>query len=237
MKASKSFQHLCSAALWLGAALAPGLPAYAQSNPGYPDSVYAYDAREVAMLPPYCRYTQAFRDRMPGGNNPDQIKHWESVMGATFQAMHHYCMGLMKTNRAILIERTQQYRHFYLDSSIGEFDYVIKNAPEDFVLLPEILTKKGENLIRLGRGALGIQAFARAIELKPDYWPPYAYMSDYYKNTGDPKKARELLEKALSFSPDAKGLKTRMAELDALKDKRQTAPQTRKPASPQPPNR
>ncbi len=233
MKASKSVRYLCQAALALGSVLAAGIPAHGQGGvPGYPESVQAYDPREVALLPRYCIYTQLFRERVPGGGNQDEIDRWYSDMGPSFHAMHHYCWGLMKTNRAILFARTRQNRMFYLDDSIGEFNYVIRNATPNFVMLPEIFTKKGENLIRLGRGPLGILALQRAIELKPDYWPPYAAMSDYYKETGDLARAREWLEKGLSVTPDVKALKVRMAEIDGAKDKRKTAPQSGMPQQP-----
>lgn len=233
MKASKPVRYLCQAALALGSVLAAGIPAHGQGRvPGYPDSIDAYDPREVAMLPRYCIYTQSFRERVPGGDNPDEIKRWYSVMGDTFHAMHHYCWGLMRTNRAVILTRNRQDRLSYLHSSIGEFDYVIQHAPPDFILLPEILTKKGENLIRLGKAPLGMLEFKRAIELKPDYWPPYAYLSDYYRDTGDLAKAREWLEKGLSLSPDTKALRNRLVELDAVKDKRKTA---RQPGTPQQP--
>jgi tetratricopeptide (TPR) repeat protein len=225
MKSSTSLRLLCQAALALGLVLVAGMPAHGQGVPGYPDDVrYGFDAREVAMLPRYCIYTQLFRDNVPGGNNPEEIKRWYSIMGDTFHAMHHYCWGLMKTNRATLLARTQESRMFYLNDSIGEFDFVIQRAKPDFVMLPEILTKKGENLIRLGRGPQGILELQRAIKLKPDYWPPYAAMSDHYKATGEIRKAREVLEEALSHSPDAKALKTRLAELEKAEGKRKTAP-------------
>jgi len=191
--------------------------------PGYPEQVEAMDSREVAMLPRYCPYTQVFRDRVPGGNNAAEIHRWSNTIGPVFYAMHHYCVGLMKTNRALLIARTPQYKKFYLESSLEEFDYVIRHATSDFVLLPEILTKKGENLIRLGRASSAVLELLRAIELKPDYWPPYAVLSDHYKSTGNVDKAREVLEKGLSLSPDVKALKTRLAELRAVNDKRKAA--------------
>ena len=169
------------------------------------------------MLPRYCAYTQSFRDHVPGGNNPAEIQRWYSMLGETFNAMHHYCWGLMKTNRGVLLARSEQSRRFYLNDAISEFDYVLDHAPPDFVLLPEILMKKGENLIRLGQDGSGNLQLLRAIELKPDYWPPYAVMSDYYKKKGDLKNAREVLEKGLSASPDAKALKERLANLDAVK--------------------
>ena len=217
MKAIRLVGRIFRTMLALGVILATGVPTYAQDIPGYPASIYAYDPREVAMLPRYCPYTQGFRDHVRGGNNPTEIQRWSSMLGQTFDAMHHYCYGLIKTNRGVILAPNEQSRRFYLNDAIGEFDYVLDHAPPDFVLLPEILMKKGENLIRLDQVGSGNQQLLRAIELKPDYWPPYAVMSDYYKKKGDLKNAREVLEKGLSASPDAKALKERLANLDAEK--------------------
>lgn len=192
-----------------------GLSVHAQGIPGYPDTVEGYDPREVGMLPGYCIYTQVFRDRVAAGNNRQIIDQWYAQMGPVFHTLHHYCYGLMKTNRAVLLARDETTRRFYLLDSLTEFDFVIQRAPPDFILLPEILSKKGENLIRLGKGALGAQELERAIELNPNYWPPYAHMSDYSKSKGEIKAARDWLEKGLATSPDARGLTRRLTELDA----------------------
>lgn len=206
-------------------ALALSLPAQAQQAiPGYPDLVTEYDPREVAMLPRYCIYTQLFRDRVPGGNNKEIIDRWYAHLGQEFHALHHYCWGLMKTNRAVLLARNPTARQFYLADSINEFDYVIRHSKDGFVLLPEILSKKGENLIRLGKGPLAMLSLERATSLKPDYWPPYAHMSDYLKSTGDVKQARETLERGLAQAPDAQGLKRRLAELETSKPLRSASP-------------
>jgi tetratricopeptide (TPR) repeat protein len=140
-------------------------------------------------------------------------------MGPIFNAVHHYCLGLMRTNRAVLLARTQQSRKFYLESALNEFTYVTDRAPADFVLLPEIHTKKGENFIRLDKAGPGIKELERAIELKADYWPAYAALSDYYKKTGDVTKARQLLDHALKYSPDSVALKRRLGELEGAKPK------------------
>lgn len=187
--------------------------AAAQEIPGYPDSVEGYDPREVAMLPGYCKYTQLFRDRVPGGNDPKQIAHWYQVMGRPFHAMHHYCWGLMKTNRALLLARTKQVRNYYLHSSVQEFDYVINSSPSTFFMLPEIYTKRGENLLRLRELGEGMMSLQHAIDLKPDYWPPYAALGDYFKETGNYAKAAEWLQKGLAASPNAKPLQERLAAL------------------------
>jgi tetratricopeptide (TPR) repeat protein len=229
MTTRKFFKLLCTGFV-LGGVLIANIASSASQNPyqipGYPDRIDDYDAREVAMLPPYCKHTQLFRDRIPGGNNPAEISRWSSTLGPTFPHLHHYCWGLMKTNRAVLLARTRQAKNSNLDTAIKEFDYVLQRAPEDFVLLPEILTKRGENLIRLGRGANAVRDLERAIEIKADYWPPYVALSDYYKASGDATKARALLEKALSFAPEIKTIKNRLAELDGVKGKQKPSPRT-----------
>lgn len=116
---------------------------------------------------------------------------------------------------------------YRLRDSITEFEYVIRRAPRDFVLLPEILTRKGENLLRLGRVALGIGELRQAIEIKPDYWPPYSTLSDFYKDNGEPAKAREVLVEGLAAAPGTASLKRRLAELDAAKPAPPETPSSR----------
>jgi len=195
-----------------------------------------FGSRDIYLLPVYCKYTQDYRDRVPGGNNPAEIARWTTSMGSTFNHMHHYCYGLMASNRAAFLSRTREDRMYQLNNSIEDFDYVIQRAPPDFALLPEILTKKGESLIRLDRAEEGMLEFQRAINIKTDYWPAYAAMSDYYKEASQLAKAREWLEKGLSVAPKTKALIQRLAELDGPKDKRKTTPgPTRKPGALPPP--
>lgn len=202
----------------------PSTPVHCQVVSGYPQDIGAYDVREVAMLPRYCIYTQYFRDKVPGGSDQATIDGWYAQLGTAFHAMHHYCWGIMKTNRAVLLTSDRVTRQFYLSDSIGEFDYVIEHVPPDFVLLPEILAKKGENLIRLGRGSAAIAELQKATELKPDYWPPYAHMSDYFKEVGDKARAREVLQAGLRSAPDAAALQNRLAQLDVPTAKKKSTP-------------
>jgi tetratricopeptide (TPR) repeat protein len=220
MEADDVGPRLRSAAIVLAAWLAAVGSASAQKIPGYPEDVNALDPRETAMLPKFCAYTQRFRTIVPGGDNPTALSEWEAVFGAEiFHHMHHYCLGLMKTNRAVLLSRDPAVRRFYLGDSIIEFDYVINRAAPDFVLLPEILTKKAQNLVLLGKGPAAVLEFLRAIETKKDYWPPYAYLSDYYVETGDRKKATEVLKEGLSQVPSSSALQRRLDEIGQTKRK------------------
>jgi hypothetical protein len=237
MAPAKTFRSaLTRTLLALGCSLAACMPAHGQvAIPGFPDFVTDYDAREVALLPGYCPYTQLFRDHVPGGHNQEKMDYWYSVMGPSYNHMHHYCYGLMKTNRANLFARTRQARLFYLQDAVTEYEYVLRNASQDFMMLPEILTKKGENLIKLDKAPLAMLDLQRAIDLKPDYWPPYATVSDYYKANGSFTLAREWLEKGLAATSNARALEQRLAELEATPSERKSSAQRReKPASPEP---
>jgi tetratricopeptide (TPR) repeat protein len=90
-------------------------------------------------------------------------------------------------------------------------------------MLPEVRTKRAASLLYLGRAPEAIEEFGRAIELKPDYWPPYAALSDYYKQQRDVKEAKLWLERGLAANAEALPLKRRLAELDATDRKRKTA--------------
>jgi hypothetical protein len=182
-----------------------------------------FEPRLVSMLPPYCKYTQIFRERVPGGNNPDEIGRWTGLMGPTFIHMHHYCLGLMNVYRAAILAKTRQERVHNLSNSVLEFDYVIHNAPPDFSMLPEIFTRKGESLILLGRGAEGVVQLQSAIERAPDYSPPYSTLSDYYKDLGQPAKARDWVQKGLSVAPNSRPLMRRLEALDGMTDKPKSA--------------
>lgn len=181
--------------------------------PGYPDTIDSFDPREVAMLPPYCAYTHYFRAKVPGGADRQKTEAWRATLGDTFEHIHHYCFGLMKTNRAVLLSRSRQSRLFYLNDALLEFDYVIERSPRDFVLLPEILTRKADNLILLDRFPVAIYLFEQAIDIKPDYWPPYARLADHYSNTGATAKAREVLEAGLKAAPGTPALSRRLSAL------------------------
>jgi tetratricopeptide (TPR) repeat protein len=197
------------------ALLAMSGAAHAQGGvPGYPENFMSFDPREVALLPAYCKHSEYFRQKVPGGFDAEPLARWRATIGPSFIHIHHYCFGLLKTNRALFLTKTEQFRTFYLASSLQEYDYVLDRVPDDFVLKPEILTKRGESYVLLGKGPVGVLDFERAIELNPTYWPPYAQTSDYYKSVGNIGKARAVLEKGLEQSPDAQALKRRLAELE-----------------------
>lgn len=170
-----------------------------------------FTEREISMLPDFCRHKLA-RDAQKEVDPADTAR-FQELLGRTYLHLHHYCYGLVFTNRAKLARVTASERNSLLSQSIGEFDYTIRNSTVDFVLLPEMLTKKGENLLRLRRIQEGVSTLQSAIQTKPDYWPPYAVLSDYFKANGELDAARGWIEKGIAASPGAKALESRHLEL------------------------
>jgi Flp pilus assembly protein TadD len=127
---------------------------------------------------------------------------------------------MMKSNRALTLARTAQARDYYLGAALDDLDYMVNNSKPGFALLPEVLNFRAETLVRLGFGARAVLDCERAIELKPDYWPPYATLSDFYKSVGEVGKARETLQKGLQSSPNSKALAGRLAALNVGKPPR-----------------
>src|SRR5206468_2487332 len=96
-------------------AFAIGTKVSAAELAGYPEDMYAFDSREVAMLPRYCIFTYAYKEaRVAGSENQAEYDRWVQIMGEVFKHMHHYCFGLMNTNRAMLIARNIHTKTFYL---------------------------------------------------------------------------------------------------------------------------
>lgn len=191
-----------------------------------PCAVYAMpprfiSAEERALLPAYCKYTQG---GYVGHENPQQpsaeAKYWVGVFGgqgmtANLWRMHHYCYALIHIMRGQSFGMTpMEYKEAWT-GAIMEIDFAMMYLPQDFVLMPEMLLNRGRALMRLKKSDAALRSFQKAVELKPDYWPPYLEMADYYLGIQAKGKAIDILQDGLKHAPDAKALKLRLTELGA----------------------
>jgi tetratricopeptide (TPR) repeat protein len=148
-------------------------------------------------------------------------------MGSTFSAMHHHCWGLVAVRRAATQRLTKQDRDHLISNSVNEFTYVINSAGKSFVLLPEVFTRRAQSQLLIGREREAIEDFKQAWSLKPDYWPAYAYLADYFIARKNYKSAREVLDLGLKEAPGSKALAERRSKLpreqEAAAEKNPTA--------------
>jgi tetratricopeptide (TPR) repeat protein len=161
---------------------------------------------EMALLPRYCMDTEAFKYGPQGATQSPRAAHWERLMGHGFWSLHHACYAkiyMLRSYRSGVSAATQRNMR---ENARSEYLYVIKNTPDDFVLLPEIYTGLGQLELQLLRYNYADIAFTKARKLKPDYWPAYSHWADYLIKTGKKLEAKELLKAGLEYSPQAKVL-------------------------------
>lgn len=162
---------------------------------------------ELALVPGYCKDTQGFGYGDATTNPSPRSGHWVSLMGKTFWHMHHYCRGLIKRNRAMKAGMRFEERRDLIKSAIGEYEYVLGNNKDaDFILLPEIYTRVGEANILIANPSEAEQAFAKARQIKPDYWPAYSHWAEYLIQKGKRAEAKQLVKSGLEQTPNAKVL-------------------------------
>ena len=115
-------------------------PAQAQAQKTWP---HMPTPAEIALMPDYCQAKM--------GTNDEFRQLWNKRMGPDrFMHLHHYCHGLKQMNRYKIVFDAQQRRSI-LQTAVGEFDYVVRNWPDDFYLKAEAKTQKAmaESLLRL----------------------------------------------------------------------------------------
>lgn len=128
------------------------------------------------------------------------------------QNMHHYCDGLRFLDRAYAAMGNKKEMQFYLKESIGGFDTVLRATPESYPLRGEFHVGKARALKLMGRNAEAAAEYDKALRYKLDTPDVYIAIADYYKESGNKKKALELVTDGLKINPDSKGLKRRYTE-------------------------
>lgn len=159
-------------------------------------------AAEMKLLPRYCPDTEAY--------NPDRssvrYQYWLSLLGNSFKGLHHYCWAQITMMRSQKVGISRQARQAMWESARGDYGYVLKTSTPDFVLLPEIYTRVGEVELLLAHPDKASEAFARARQLKPDYWPAYSHWAEFLISIGRRPEALKVVVSGLAQSPDAKVL-------------------------------
>lgn len=156
---------------------------------------------EMALIPKYCPDTMGFNYGDAFFNTSPRAGHWVGLMGKTFWAIHHYCWGLINLGRATRVGVPPMIRKGTLEDVRNDFQFVLDRAPPDFIMLPEILTRMGEVELLLKRPVQAGKAFARAREIKQDYWPAYSKWAEFLISSGKRAEAKDLIKSGLEFSP------------------------------------
>jgi tetratricopeptide (TPR) repeat protein len=171
---------------------------------------------ELALLPEYCRDTQGVLYQVHGnGQDSPRAPYWLSLMGTDFWHMHHYCYALAYMMRAEAAGVTPQQKKYLYLRAISDYNYVIKNALPSMALMPEVMYKVGELQLLMENPGAASDAFERARQLRPDYWPAYTRWADVLAGLKRHNDALALVREGLRHSPDAKELLARATKYEA----------------------
>ena len=161
---------------------------------------------ELALLPPFCYDTMNMRYGSSAYNPSPRAAHWVSLMGQSFWAMHHYCWAKINQRRIFAPGTDPKFRIGLLSGVVGDFGYVIKNSPPDFIMLPEIYSSLGEVELLRKNPAAANDHFSTARKLKPSYPPPYQMWSEYLVSIGKKDEAKAHLKTGLEHNSAAVSL-------------------------------
>jgi tetratricopeptide (TPR) repeat protein len=168
---------------------------------------------EMALTPRFCPDTQGFKYGDASFNTSPRAKGWVAQMGKGFWHAHHYCWGIISFHRAQRFTLPENHRQALLKDVRGDFWYVVNNTESDFILLPEIYTWIGRTSVLMREPLEAGQAFAKAKNLKPDYWPAYFHWAEFLRGAGKSSEAMEVIKSGLKYSPTAKPLLALYREL------------------------
>jgi tetratricopeptide (TPR) repeat protein len=172
-------------------------------------------AGELALMPAFCQDVQTVNGWSQGGRESPRSPFWVSKMGRSFWDMHHYCwagVAVLRSKQPGLIKRERDH---LIQTAIDDYYYVINNAPENMILLPEIYYLIGESHKALGQIGLAVDAFQKSRSLKPDYWPAYTGHADLLMQANLRVEARAVLLLGIAVMPDEAALKSRLEQLGA----------------------
>lgn len=170
-------------------------------------------ALEISRLPSYCLDTEWFAGPKNSPRQSPKAARWEQQMGYGFWSLHHYCWGLVSLDRLRASPLTGEPRKFLVHQIVSEYYYVLNNSPPDFILRPELLWRLGEaELLRENYGE-AYEAFFKARQMKPDYWPAYSGWAEVLIKAKKTADARKLIEEGLMHAPQSTVLQEMLRKL------------------------
>lgn len=156
---------------------------------------------ELALTPAFCQDVQTINGWTQYSRESPRAPFWIAKMGKTFWGMHHYCWALINIHRSRAPGQSPQERSFKIQSAIADYYYVVRIAPPDFVLMPELYHLIGEAHVMDKEYALAIDAYLKSRRYKADYWPPYEGHAKVLEKLGKRVEARAVLAEGLALMP------------------------------------
>lgn len=183
---------------------APAAPA--AQPPGNPRPVGRLPVRaEDRLLPQECLFTNGTAHTVA---RPDIYQSLLARYGDGWSHMHHYCNALRQSLEYNRHGTTPTRRKDLARRMISEFDYVIRQSPPDFPLLPMVMLRRLDTLRTVGRTREAFESTVEFVERFPDLAEGHARLAWALRRAGRAAEADAVLGRA-------RGIVTNPAELDA----------------------
>lgn len=159
---------------------------------------------ERKALPAWCEFTHSF-DRTPGA--PGHFNDHVARYGVGWTHVHHFCWALGSLMRYSRYDTTAQMKQSLVAAALDDIDYVLRNAPRDFVLRYEILVRKVRVLVM--HGALAdAEALSREVLAEwPDRADSHGLVAEVLLASGRRREASDVLAAADAAVRDRARLK------------------------------
>lgn len=164
-----------------------------------PAGAVKWSAAEISAMPPYCagRYVRT--------TNHAEYKRWESQYGPDFLHTHHLCDGIGLLNKYPGVADNVQKREM-MKSIMGNLNYMIQNAKQDFKLMPDVYYYRGQAYNLVNKPGEAINDLRKAIELDPGYVQAYTLLADYLQKQRQKEEALRIVAEGLRHRPDSVSL-------------------------------
>jgi hypothetical protein len=205
MKAMIDWKHRVSAfpvlLVWAATTSVMAQPAWV--DPGRPPG--GFTLGELALLPDYCKDVQGVY--YGDATNPSpRAGYWLGVIGPDLWHMHHYCRALVMERRASQPGMHPSAKSVALLKAQSDYEYMMGVGSRKDPLMPEIMLRYGDLLVKMNNLPEAEHQWQRARELKPDYWPAYTRWIDVLIGLKLYDRAAALTADGLSHTPDNKEL-------------------------------
>jgi len=160
---------------------------------------------EDRLLPQECLFTNGTAHTMA---RPDIYQSLLARYGEGWSHMHHYCNALRQSLEYNRHGTTPTRRKDLSRRMIAELDYVVRQSPPDFPLLPMVMLRRLDTLRLVGRSREAFDSTVEFVERFPDLAEGYARLAWELRRAGRAAEADAVLGRA-------RGIVANPAELDA----------------------
>lgn len=169
---------------------------------------------EDRLLPRDCLYTNMTAH---SAAEPEVYLALIKKYGQAWEHMHHYCNSMrlfIRYNQFGIpaYQKTELARRV-----INEVDYVIRNSPPDFSLMPMVLLKKAEYYMHFSQPTKAIEVVSNVVADYPELPEGYARLAYYFRRVGRTADADKVIEAGRARVPNKDELEAAIQRYASLK--------------------